>query len=93
MAEKALITRRAAIVGAVASSAALALPAVAAVQATQQLDIDGQLAVLSRQFIAAAKAIDPTIKNGWIGNDASLEYRGSVYGVFFDRRDIKKRPT
>lgn len=90
MAAKALITRRAALVGALASSAALALPAVAAVTVKKtKTQIDNDLCVLTREFIKAAKALDPSIKGAWIGNDVTRYHRGKVHAVYFERKLTK----
>lgn len=60
-------------------------------------DIDAQLNELASQFLNDAKAIDPTIKGGWICNTLLLENRppsGAVAGVYFERDEaplVRKR--
>lgn len=56
------ITRRAALVGAAVSSAALAVPAVAAVK-------PATIEALAEKFHADASALDPRIDDCWLGYD------------------------
>ncbi|MBX3584307.1 MAG: hypothetical protein KF810_20690 [Rhizobiaceae bacterium] len=74
-------------------------PALARVYRNVKADagVDAHLNELAVQFLNDAKAIDPTIKGGWVCNTLMLENRaasGAVAGVYFERDEapfVRKR--
>ena len=51
----------------------------------EELPTNDRLFVLATKFVDDAIAIDPTIKTGWIGNDALPPHQGSLFSVSFER--------
>ncbi len=74
------ISRRAAIVGAAASTAALAVPAAAAERSTTLLQ-------LAMKFRDEAIALDPSIEGFWVGFDETMAGTRDerVQSVYFTR--------
>ncbi len=65
MAGNALITRRAALVGAAVSTASLAVPVAASVR-------PASIEELALKFIRDCQAIDPTVIGSWVGFDETM---------------------
>jgi predicted ribonuclease toxin of YeeF-YezG toxin-antitoxin module len=84
MANHALTTRRAAIVGAAASVAALAVPAAVAVA---PIDTEARFKAAAKEFKAAAVAMDPTILTMMVSWDEGDEPGAftRLSGVYFSR--------
>ena len=74
------LNRRAAILGAVISAGALALPVAAAVKPTT-------LEALAEKFRLDAMALDPTITKAWFGYDEIMKgpQADRVMSVYFER--------
>ncbi|MBL8576126.1 MAG: hypothetical protein JNK47_02785 [Mesorhizobium sp.] len=85
------MTRRTVLAaGAAAASTTAISPALGRVYRNMKSEasIDAHLNELACQFVADAKAIDPTIKGGWVCNSLMLEGRdpaGAVVSIYLER--------
>jgi hypothetical protein len=93
------ITRRALLSAAPAALAALplaafpalvAVPAVAAVT-EQTHTTEDRLTALARKFADEAMAIDPSIVKPWLGADMTMEHRGALLSISFERRSKPRK--
>ena len=80
-------TRRAAIVGAVATVTAIS-PALGAAYRSGAKTTDQMLVELADQFKRDAMAIDPTITSVWLSRDMRMEsnHAGAPNAIIFERK-------